>query len=204
MNKILLRMNKFITLNDFLTESKSSDNRYGCVMLYSEIPDWDKLIHRIVREEDLYDPSDEPGEYGYEEKPHITLLYGIHHDEILDESIIYKKIQEIHDFSVSVNEIGIFKGDETNDNPYDVVKFDIKPTKTLLKLRKEFETELPNTQTFPDFQPHMTISYVKRGEGKKYKRILKKPIRFKFTKGSYSDPDYKKSYFDLKSNEYKK
>ncbi len=197
-------MNKFVTLIDFLKESKSSDNRYGCVMLQADVPDWNILTHRIVKEEDLYDPSDEPGEYGYEEKPHITLLWGIHHDEILDESIIYRKIQEIHDLTVSVSEIEIFKGDETNDNPYDVVKFDIKPSKKLLDLREEFETELPNTQTFPDFHPHMTIAYVRRGEGKKYRRILKKPIKFKFTTGVYSDPDYKKSYFDLKSSGYKK
>ena len=87
-------MNNFESIQRFLNENQSKDNRYGCVMLFADVPDWDKLTHRIVKEDDVYDPADEPGEYGYEEKPHITIIYGLHHDEILDESTIHKRIQD--------------------------------------------------------------------------------------------------------------
>ena len=190
-------MDKFIPLRVFLNESKEED-RFGCVMLFAEIPDWSKLVRRIVREEDLYDPSSESGEYGYEEKPHITLIYGIHHDEIIDENNIFKLIKEIPCMKISVKEIGIFENEK-----FDVVKFDITPTKTLLKHREEF-LELQNTQTYKDYHPHMTIAYVKKGEGKKYKRIFPKALKFEFDRGVYSDPDYRKNYFDLKQSKYDK
>lgn len=193
-------MNNFESIQKFLNENQSEDKRYGCVMLFADVPDWDKLTHRIVKEEDIYDPVDEPGEYGYEEKPHITVIYGLHHDEILDESTIHKLIQEMPEIKASVKEIGVF---ESEDKPYDVVKFDIKPTKTLTNYREKF-LEFPNTQSFPEYHPHMTIAYVNKGQGKKHKRILKKPLKFKFTKGVYSDPDYRKSYFDLKKSKYDK
>lgn len=193
-------MNKFESLAIHLNENESRDNNYGCVMLFCDIPDWEKLTHRIVKEEDLYDSVEEPGEYGYEDKPHITVIYGLHHDEILDESVIYNIIKEMPELKVSVKEIGVFEND---DKPFDVVKFDINPTKALLKYRDEF-LELPNTQTFPEYNPHMTIAYVQKGKGKKHRRILKEPLKFKFTKGVYSDPKYRKSYFDLKKSNYDK
>jgi len=194
-----MAINKFLPLKKFLNEG-SDDPRMGCVMLFADIPDWNKLTHRIVREEDIYDPTDEPGEYGYEESPHITVIYGIHHDEVLDDSIIYRKIQQIPIIKTTIKEIGVF---ENADKPYDVVKFDINPTKTLLDARQEF-LELPNTQSFPEYHPHMTIAYVRAGEGRKYRKLLKTPIKISFKKGVYSDPDYRKSYFDLKTLKYKK
>jgi 2'-5' RNA ligase len=190
---------KFIPLSYFINEAEDIEPRYGCVMLFAKIPDWNKLIHRLVRVEDIYD--DETGDYGFEEDPHITLLYGIHDDKLIDKSIIYNKIENISEMKIIVKEINIFSND---DSPYDVVKFDITPTKKLLSLRKEFEEDLPNTQSFPDYHPHVTIAYVKKGKGNKYKRILKKGIKFTFDRGVYSTPDYRKIYIDLKKSAYKK
>jgi len=192
-------MNYFSSLRNFLLEEEKPPE-YGCVMLFADVPDWEKLTHRIVKPEDVYDPKEEPGEYGYENKPHITVIYGIHDKEILDKSTIYNIIQEIPEMKISVKEIGVF---ENSDKPYDVVKFDIEPTKSLLKFREKF-LEFPNTQSFKEYHPHMTIAYVRRGEGKKYRRILKSPLKFKFTQGVYSDPNYRKSYFDLKKSKYDK
>lgn len=182
-----------------LSESLSSDNRYGCVMLFSNVPDWNKLVRRIVKEEDIYIDPEDVDEYGYEENPHITVLYGIHHDDIIDKSLIHKMIKSIPNLSFSVDNINHFSGEQ-----YDVIKFNIPKTPELLKIRKEFETELPNTQTFPNYEPHMTIAYVKKGLGAKYDKLLKKALKFKFDKGVYSDPEYRKDYFDLKSTNYDK
>lgn len=199
-------MNNFISMTDFINEAEDTSPKYGCVMLYADVPDWKKLTHKLVREDDIYldptDPeSDDWDDYGYEEAPHITLLWGIHHNEIIDKGIIYSKIENISAMKFTVKEVNIFSND---DSPYDVVKFDITPTKKLLSLRQEFEEDLPNTQTFPDFHPHMTIAYVKKGLGNKYKRIFKKGLKFTFNKGVYSTPDYRKVYIDLKSPSYKK
>ena len=192
-------MNNFLSYHDFINESESADEGYGCIMLLADVPDWPRLVRRLVREEDVYTAPDD--DYGYEENPHITLMYGIHDREIIDKSIIYSKIEDIPAMRFTVNEVSIFPGD---DKPYDVVKFDIKPTKTLLDIRKGLEDDLPNTQTFTDYHPHMTIAYVKKMKGSKYRRILRKGLRFAFNRGVYSMPNYRKVYIDLKRKEYKK
>lgn len=194
-------MNNFLGLKNFLVEEEKPP-KYGCVMLFADIPDWNKLVRRVIKEKDLYDPIEEPGEYGYENNPHITIIYGLHEDEILDKSTIYNIIQEIPEMTISVKEIGVFDNTKS-DKPYDVIKFDVDPTKTLLKFRDKF-LELPNTQSFKEYHPHMTIGYVRKGEGSKHKRILKTPLKFKFSKGVFSDSNYRKSYFDLKKSSYDK
>jgi hypothetical protein len=89
------------------------------------------LIRRIVKEEDVYlEGSDD---YGYEEKPHITVAYGIHDNEVIDKSVIYNIFKDMSQITFSVNEIGVFE----NEN-YDVVKFNINPTKQLLNIREKF------------------------------------------------------------------
>lgn len=180
---------------------KKSEPKYGCVMLYANIPDWKKLIKRIINEKDVY--YDNTSQYGYELSPHITVILGVHHDDIVDKNIIYNIIKDIPEMSFKLNEIGIFDNTKDDSKLYDVVKFDIKPSQSLLNARDKF-MELPNTQTFPDYEPHMTICYVKKGEGKKYKRILKEPITIKFNQGVYSEPDDRKTYFDLKKKKYSK
>ena len=47
--------------------------------------------------------------------------------------------------NITVKEIDIFPAGD--DKSYDVVKFDVPLTKTLLNARKDFEEELPKTQT---------------------------------------------------------
>jgi 2'-5' RNA ligase len=189
-------MKDFESYDNYLNEELAEEPKYGCVMLFADVPDWKKLIKRLVREEDLYKPDDD--DYGFDNNPHITLLYGIHHDSIVDLSIIYRKIEDISVMKFTVKEINIFESDD-----YDVVKFDITPTKKLLSLREEFEEDIPNTQTFSDYHPHVTIAYVKKGMGNKYKRIFKKGIKFNFVKGVYSSPEYKKVYIDLKNTKEK-
>ena len=200
----------FVSYVDYINESLSSDNGYGCIMLYADVPDWHKLIRRLVREKDLYHDPVDKNEYGYEEKPHITLLFGIHDERIIDKGLIYNRIKDISVMKINVNEVGVFSND---DSPYDVIKFNVKPSKTLLSLRKSFEEDLPNTQTFPDYHPHMTIAYVKPGEGKKYESDLDEPFEVTFTKGVYSyhekDEDgevekkTKKYVFNAGDDEYK-
>ena len=105
--------------------------------------------------------------------------------------------------TLSVDEVDIFEGDE-----YDVVKYNLPITDQLQEYRDLF-MQFPNTQSFPDFKPHMTIAYVKPGTGKKYKRKLSEPFDVTFTKGVYSyhdnpeDPeDFSRKEVDLEK-EYK-
>ena len=169
-------------------EEKKDDGKvsFGCLMAYFDIPNWDSILNTI-NDDELYD--DGSGTFGKENEPHITVLYGFH-DEVIAEDFI--EILEEHgtQFRLKSKGISIFE----NEN-FDVVKFDIEPTEEILKLRQDVET-LPNTLTYKDYHPHMTIAYVKKGEGKKYiKDFGKKYVIFETDKLVFSDKNRNKKEF---------
>ena len=172
-------MENFQSINEWLNEQKN-DKTYGCVMMDADMKDWeDNHISGIDPKDVYHKPYDDS--YGLEDNPHVTVLYGIHEDEI-DPEVIYDVIQnEMGPLTLNVDEIGTFEGDE-----YDVVKYNLPVTDELKSYREKFEKRYPNTQTFPEYHPHMTLAYVKPGCGKKYAKKLDEPFEVNFNKGVYS------------------
>lgn len=172
-------MEKFQSINEWINEQKD-EKTYGCVMLDAEMKDWEDNHISGIDPKDVYTkPYDDS--YGLEDNPHVTVLYGIHEDEI-DPEVIYDVIQnEMGPVTVKVDEISTFENDD-----YDVVKYDVPVTDELKKYREKFEKRYPNTQTFPEYHPHITLAYVKPGAGKKYIKKLDEPFDVTFNKGVYS------------------
>lgn len=163
-----------------------NDAKYDCIMLYAKVTkEWDYFLDEIDKN-DIYEDPKGIEEYGLEKNPHLTLIYGIHSTENNPDDII-DVIKKYKPISLEAEEIGIFETDK-----YDVVKIDIKPSKELLKHRAELLESTINTQTYKDFLPHMTISYVKKGTAKKYIKKLKEKTIFNFDSIVYSDNNYKK------------
>jgi len=206
---------KFISLNKWLDEqvlhgkvpdpSKNpEDKKYGCVMMDTKIDNWEDYHLAGIDEEDVYiKPFDKS--YGLEEQPHITVVYGIHEDEIDPETVASVIKANMKPLTVTIDEIDIFEGKE-----YDVVKYNV-PVNDQLKKYRELFLKFPNTQTFPEYHPHMTIAYVKPGMGKKYKRKLREPFEVTFTSGVYSyhdnpdDPeDFTRKVYNLEDGGKKK
>lgn len=159
-------------------ENQQRDH-YGCVMMETKIPDWDDYHTAGIDEEDVYiKPHDKS--YGLETRPHVTVVFGIHEDEIDHETIANVIKSNMKPLTVKVDEIDVFEGDE-----YDVVKYNVPITDELQSYRDLF-LKFPNTQSFPEYHPHMTIAYVHPGKGKKYKRKLREPFEVTFTDGVYS------------------
>ena len=153
---------------------------YGCVMMDTKIPDWEENHIGGIDEEDVYvKPYDQS--YGLESDPHVTVLFGIHEDQVDGETIKELIKHNMKPITVKVDEVDFFPGEE-----YDVVKYNIPVTPELQQYRDLF-MKFPNTQTFPEYHPHMTLAYVKPGKGQKYKRKLREPFDVTFTKGVYSD-----------------
>jgi len=171
----------FLSIDHWLLEQKKEEPVYGCVMMEpSKIKGWKENHLDGIEEDDVYiKPSDDS--YGLEEQPHITVLYGIHEDEIDPSVIVDMMEQKMKPIKVQITEIDIFENPE-----YDVVKYNVPVTPELQAYRDMFIESFPNTQTFPDYHPHMTIAYVKPGTGKKYKKILNEPFDVRFVKGVYS------------------
>ena len=128
-------------------------------MLNFNIENWKKDVLSIIDKEDIYD---EKG-FGLEDKCHVTVFFGI----IPDESNVNEIKEKIKDCDIDINkeyeleDISIFENDD-----YDVVKFDIKDCDELKKMHKFIKKTFPNKEDFPNYEPHVTIGYVRRGKGK--------------------------------------
>ena len=170
----------FQSFEEWLLEQEEHEPTYGCVMLYTNMRDWEDIHTGGIDPEDVYKkPYDDS--FGLEENPHMTVIYGIHEDEVTPEQMINVIKENMEDVTVTISKISIFEQDE-----YDVVKYDIPVTEQIQSYRDLFINNFENTQTFPEYHPHMTIAYVKPGEGKKYISDLDEPFEVTFTKGVYS------------------
>lgn len=148
-------------LMDLITESKKK--KFGCVMLYFDFPKIQEL-HNQIDEEDIY--NDDKDDFGLEKKPHTTLLYGLH-EGITDQHII--DVTNNHHFGTcSLTNVSLF---ETNPD-YDVLKFDVDGD-GLHECNSDLR-KYPHTNDFPDYHPHLTIGYIKKGKGQKYVDKFKK------------------------------
>lgn len=166
----------------FIKESKKK--RLGCVMLEVPVNNWSEITS-IIDKKDVYKKSG----FGIEDNPHLTLFYGLH-KEVSDEKV-KKVLGDKKDFNIEIKGIDIFENDE-----FDVVKFNVKKTKELQNIFNEF-SNLPNSNEYPDYQPHITIAYVKKGKGKKY---INKNYKHKVKNASniiYSKPNGSKLKFKL-------
>jgi len=177
---------KIKLFEEFINEKKGDTYSYGCAMLYFDFPQM-KEIHDQIEEGDLY-TEEEDRTYGLEDEPHCTLLYGLHKGVTLDQ------IKEV---------VGKFKFDKLKlhnaslfENQYDVLKFDVQGDS--LKECNEALTDLPHTNDFPDYHPHATIAYIKKGIGEKYTEMLKdKEYEVKPTHVVYSEADGTKTKIDI-------
>jgi len=172
-------MYKFTSYKNWLMEEEKLQSKkldYGCVMLYAKVPDWEERIS-YIKKEDIYD--DELNDYGLEDTPHCTLLFGIH----LNETDPFDVKQVMTTF-MPVKSLITYMS--TFNNPiYDVVKYDVPVNYQLRKYHEILKKTFPNTQDFPDYHPHMTIAYVLPGTGKKYTQTVK-AFQVVFNKAVYS------------------
>lgn len=161
---------------------------YGALMLQIDYDGWDDFLKDIPKE-DLY--TEEPG-FGYENWPHVTVLFGFHEDADIDK--IKKLIKENckESIEVTLKKISFF---DNKDKGYDVVKFDVECDK-LHELNKIMSDNFDYTNDYPEYHPHATIAYVLPGKGKEFSEKSKQ-IKVKCNRFCYSPPDKKKVYFTI-------
>jgi 2'-5' RNA ligase len=181
-----MRIKKYI---QFIKES--SGYEYGCVMVEVPVKNW-KEITSYIDPEDVYTGGDDT--HGIQENPHVTILYGLH-KEVTPEMIKSVFDNFTDNINIVVDGIDIFENED-----YDVVKFNVKADGALQYLHDEL-SKFPNSNSFPDYKPHITICYVKKGSGKKYIKPEYKYEVKNVDKITYSMPSGEKVKFDYKINE---
>lgn len=159
---------------------------YGVVMYTCPFPQWSKIITQID-EDDLYVNQNE-SILGYENEPHVTVLYGFHKD--IDHYGIVQDISKFSPVEIRLKAVEMFDNDK-----FDVLKITVESPE-LEKCKKFLEKKYDNTQQFKEFNPHITVAYLKKGKAKKYLNpnvsatILCNEI-------VYSSPEKKKTYVQL-------
>jgi hypothetical protein len=96
---------------------------------------------------------------GREKRPHVTILYGLHG---FDPKFVQAALEGERPVKVTFGKVSLFENDER-----DVVKVDVT-SPDLHRLYAKVLKSQPNTQTFPEYKPHATIAYVRKGQGAKY------------------------------------
>lgn len=164
---------------------------YNCIMIgYDSIPEIEK-IQESLDKDDIYTGTEEEekeGAYGLEKEAHVTLLYGIKPEITWDDIKGYLK--PLSEYKAILANLSTFENEE-----YDVLKIDVKCPK-MHDTNKELRDNIDYVETYPDYHPHMTVAYLKKGTGKKYtKDMLDKIIEPKAKYFLYSkagDDKYKK------------
>jgi 2'-5' RNA ligase len=138
----------------------------------------------LKRWQDLIDPKDLHGpDLGLEDHFHVTVLYGIHDPSPYK---VKKLLAEQHKFSIKLGDISLFENAK-----YDVVKVDIESGE-LVQINKLLRHNLQHTLTFPEYHPHLTLAYVKKGTGKKYVGKGLTGVELEVKSFTFSTPEGKK------------
>jgi hypothetical protein len=111
-----------------------------------------------IADDDLY--IDEKDGCGRETEQHVTVLYGLTDSTPPEE--LTKIVESTKPFLIEFAGVSIFENEK-----YDVIKIGVV-SEGLHNLQSQIRKACPNENKFPDYQPHCTIAYVKKGKGKKY------------------------------------
>ena len=136
---------------------------YNCLMVNCETPGWSRFINNYISPNDIY-----TSKQGLELTQHITVLYGLHSTVTIQQLKPFLSNFKLNNIKITSNNINIFENDE-----FDVVYFECISEK-LNDLNFIVQNNFPFSNQYTDYAPHMTIAYVKKGTGIKYKKQLNK------------------------------
>ena len=113
-----------------------------------------KWGREMIPNEQLY--YDEKGGLGREDEIHCTVLYGLEEKE--PSEALLALIRDTPPFTATLTSVTLFD----NNPDYDVVKFDVD-SEELVALSNAIRQACPNHNEYPDYQPHVTVAYAKKG-----------------------------------------
>lgn len=150
---------KIKSFNEYtkLMEASKQTYDYACAMVYVKFPMLE-VIQEFIESDDVYTEEGD-STYGLETEPHITLLYGLH-EEVNSEDI-FETIKQFEFQPIKLTKVSSFGNEK-----YDVLKFTVDSN--VLHNINGALTKFPHTTSFPDYNPHLTIGYLKPGMAKAY------------------------------------
>lgn len=141
-------------LSKLLLEKKNIEYQYSSVLCYlpnhltSKILRWSRAN---ISDTILYTKDDSMGR---ENEIHITVKYGLLSN---NPEKVKNILKDFGPFAVTLGQVSLFEKEE-----YDVVKIDVS-SEILNNINKAI-SNLPNSDTYLVYKPHITIAYVKHGK----------------------------------------
>lgn len=151
---------------------------YAFLMIDYDTPEIIKDIHNKISDEEVYTEKDE--EYGIEHETHVTVVPCLDNDVNLDR--IKEMLEPLEKYKLMLNNISMF----TNNEKYDVLKCDANSF-ILKNTNKKITSKFPTHSEYKEYNPHVTIAYLKKDIGEKYTKdilsplVVLKPKRFHFS-----------------------
>lgn len=93
-----------------------------------------------------------------EKGAHVTLLFGIHPSETYAEDVMVK-LEGWYPGEVFVRKVGYFPS-SVEGQDYKCIVGEVHPTANLVLANKKLQ-ELPHTNKFTEYKPHVTLAYIK-------------------------------------------
>ncbi len=113
-----------------------------------------------IPDEHIYTDPDDPT-LGRDKESHITACYGL---TTAEPTQVQACLASCAPVSVTLGEISAF---ENPDKPYDVLKVDVH-SDDLHRVHHLIKTATEVKSSFPDYHPHLTLAYVKKGMARGY------------------------------------
>lgn len=165
-------------------EENDASRSYACLML--DCSDFKPELQKIqsqIRPEDIY--TKEEG-HGLETDPHITVLYGIHDQDV---NSVKDQLGDLSPCDYQLSGLSLFE-----NTKFDVLKCSVKSV-DLRAMNKRCTDNLEYTNDYPSYVPHLTVAYLLPGTGKKYTSIKSDKFKTDLSSGTYifSTKDSKKT-----------
>lgn len=134
-------------------------------------------------------PTSELTDDGREMDSHVTILYGLLED---NPDRVKKILKDLGSIQITLQDTDIFS---TSPN-FDVIMHKVN-SPGLHRLNGLLREKCPCRITYPDYTPHATIAYVKKGYGPKYVGHKISDATFVATVATFSNKDGKKTKIPL-------
>lgn len=119
-----------------------------------------EFVHEEISPEDIFESKDIKGK---EDKPHITILYGIK-----EQLPNIPKIQQVIQNHPGMNRVKWLGLSKFEAKEWDVLIIRVESSEGV-ELFRDFNNIYPdNANSFPDYEPHTTLAYVQKGRADKY------------------------------------
>ena len=165
-----------------IKDTIDKDNHKGCLMIRYDLPIM-KKIQAKIKSEDLY-VNEEEDINGFPNHIHITVLYGLHkkYRSIYGLLGMAEHQYNIDDCQALFTDISFFENNEKYDVMIlDVISPELENLNYILRTRCEYQND------YPDYHPHCTIAYLKKGCADKYRDLrLEEPVLGKPVEWLYS------------------